>query len=105
MYIKEFQHADPTNVPARIISEQYHKLTGLLWNFILVLFAGTWLTGAGYTLYGLLVHFAEMPEQWGDQHSRLDYLGNIAATGSVVSLLGLYGYSKALISDTDAGIC
>ena len=48
------------NVPARVISEQYHKLTGLLWNFILALFAGTWLTGAGYTLNGLPVHFAEM---------------------------------------------
>ena len=93
------------NVPARVISEQYHKLTGLLWNIILLLFAGTWLTGAGYTLWPAQYTLLRCHSSGAISTVVQTIWGIIAATGSAVSVLGLFGYSKALISDADADIC
>ena len=92
-----------TFVHQRTMSEQYHALSGLAWNIILLLFAGAWLAGTTYTLYGLFANFGEMSFLWlVFSTALLGTLGIIAGIGTAVALMGIYAYSKALVPDTDA---
>ncbi len=77
-------------------------LSGLGWNIVVFLFASAWLYAAGYTLYGLFANYGEMSLAWiFFSLTLLAVFGVIAAVGTAVSLMGIYGYTRALINDTD----
>lgn len=83
-------------------SNLHCTLSGLGWNIVFLLFASAWLYAAAYTLYGLFANYGEMSLPWIlFSLTLLAVFGVIAAVGTAVSLMGVYGYTRALINDTD----
>ena len=83
------------------MSDIYNSLSGLAWNFVLLLFAGAWLVGDGYTLYSLFTNVGEMSYLW--LVVSLVFLaiwGIIAGIGAAVSIIGAYDHTKSLITGT-----
>jgi hypothetical protein len=94
-----------TNAPNRVMSVQFHNLSGLAWNVVLLLFAGTWLAAAGYTFYSLFSNFHEMAFLWQMfSTALLATWGIIAGIGTAVAVMGIYGYTKALVTNTYANL-
>jgi len=92
-----------TNTPNHVMSITHHNLSGLAWNVVLLLFAGTWLAAAGYTFYSLFTNYHEMAFLWQLFNTALlGTWGIIAAIGTATAVMGIYAYTKALVTNTDA---
>ena len=92
-----------TNTPNHVMSVTLHSLSGLAWNVVLLLFAGTWLAAAGYTFYSLFSNYHEMAFLWQLFNTALlATWGIIAGIGTTVAVMGIYRYTKALVTNTDA---
>ena len=82
---------------------QYENLSGLAWNMILFLFAVVWLAAAGYTFYSVLVNVDEMSFFWQFfGFGLLAVMGIISAFATAMASIGIYGYLKALFTNSNA---
>jgi len=92
-----------TNTHNHAVNAQYRNLSGLAWNVVLLLFAGTWLAAAGYTFYSLFTNFHAMSFFWQIfSTALLSTWGIIAGIGTAAAVIGIYAYMKALLTNTDA---
>ena len=82
---------------------QYENIRGLGWSLVLFLFAGVWLVAAGYTFYSVLANVESMSFFWQlFGFGLLAIWGIISVFGTALASMAIYGYVKALLTNTNA---